>query len=93
MKKKHLSDLDKARSHFVKAATEWIIGAGFAIKGIKNLLRDSEGRELISNAAGSSIKKGLGLMMTLSDILKEKEEKKPSRSKSSGKKSRKIKIE
>ncbi|MGQ0793220.1 MAG: hypothetical protein ACT4NX_03935 [Deltaproteobacteria bacterium] len=69
MKKKELSDLEKARGHFIKAATEGIIAAGFAVKGVGGLLRERQGREQIWDVAGKSIKRGFGLVITLADIL------------------------
>ena len=93
MKKGKSSDLDKAREHFFKAATEGIIGAGFAIKGISGLLKESEGRRVLGDLALSVIGKGVGLAVNLSNILnpidKGKSEKKTGRKK----KSRKAKVE
>jgi hypothetical protein len=92
MKKKNLSDLEKARSHLIRATTELIIGTGFAIKGVKNLLKEREGRKLVYNVAEQSIRKGFNLMTNLADILKSLIERKSPKSKR-GKIRRKIKIE
>ena len=93
MKKGKSSDLDKAREHFLKAATEGIIGAGFAIKGISGLLKESEGRRVLGDLALSFIGKGVGLALNLSNILNPVEEVK-SRTKAGRKKrTRKAKVE
>ena len=92
-KQKDLSELQKARDHFIRATTEWIIGSGFALKGMKNLLREGEGRKLIYDVAGKSIRRGFNMMTRLADILKSQQDSKTTRSKTRGKKTRKIKIE
>ncbi len=92
-KKDDVSDLKKARDHFIRATTEWIIGSGFALKGMKNLLRKGEGRKLIYDVAGKSIRKGFNIMTNLADILKSQQERKTTRPKARGKKTRKIKVE
>ncbi len=92
-KQKDKSDLKKARDHFVRATTEWIIGSGFAIKGMTALLRQGEGRKLIFDVAGKSIKKGFNIMTNLADVLKSQEERKTPKSKSRRKKTRKIRVE
>ena len=85
MKKGKLSDLDKAREHFFKAATEGITGARFAIKGISGLLNESEGRKVLGDLALGFIGKGARLPLNLSNILnpveKSKSEKKTGRKK------------
>lgn len=92
MKKKNLTDLEKARDHFIRATTESIIGAGFAIKGVRNLLGQREGRKLASNFALKFIKTGMDLMANPFDVLRSKEAK-SAKSKTRGKKTRKVKIE
>jgi hypothetical protein len=92
MKKRNLTDLEKARDHFIRATTESIIGAGFAIKGVRNLLGQREGRKLASEFALKFIKTGMDLMANPFDILRSKETK-PSKSKARGKKTRKVKVE
>ena len=92
-KKNDASDLKKARDHFIRATTEWIIGSGFALKGMRNLLRKGEGRKLIFDVAGKSIRRGFNIMTSLADILKSQQESKTTRPKTRGKKKRKIKVE
>lgn len=89
MKKKDLSDLEKARNHFVKAATECIIGAGFALKGVSGLLRDRDGRKLFTDFAIRFIGKGIGLAASRPDLLKPVEESRPKRTGSRSKRTRK----
>jgi len=93
MKKKDLSDLKKARNHLIRAITEGIIGTGFALKGARNLLKEREGRKLISDFTGKFMRRGFGLMMKLADTLEHIEEGKPKKSKTSKKRTRKIKVE
>ena len=92
MKKRNLTDLEKARDHFIRATTESIIGAGFAIKGVRNLLGQREGRKLAADFALKFIKTGMDLMTNPFDIRSSKETK-PPRSKTRRKKTRKVKIE
>jgi hypothetical protein len=92
-KKNEASDLKKARDHFIRATTEWIIGSGFALKGMRNLLRKGEGRKLIYDVTGKSIRRGFNIMTNLADILKSQQERKTTRPKTRGKKTRKIKVE
>lgn len=93
MKKKNLTDLEKARDHFIRATTESIIGAGFAIKGVKNLLGQREGRKLAADFALRFIKTGMDLMANPFDVLRSSKETKPAKPKARGKKTRKVKIE
>ncbi|HEX3034072.1 MAG TPA: hypothetical protein VHT73_02930 [Thermodesulfobacteriota bacterium] len=93
MKKDKLGDLEKARDHFIKAATEGIIGTGFAIKGISCLLKESEGRRMLGDLAVSFIGRGMGLMANLSHILKPFEKSKPQKKRSRKKRARKVKVE
>ncbi|MER3445736.1 MAG: hypothetical protein C4291_02360 [Candidatus Dadabacteria bacterium] len=93
MKKRNLTDLEKARDHFIRATTESIIGAGFAIKGVRNLLGQREGRKLAADFALKFIKTGMDLMTNPFDILRSSKETKPPRSKTRRKKTRKVKIE
>src|ERR1700737_3247197 len=75
MKKKNLTDLEKARDHFIRATTESIVGAGFAIKGVRNLLGQREGRKLASDFALRFIKTGMDLMANPFDVLSSKKTK------------------
>ncbi|MGH7793001.1 MAG: hypothetical protein ACREOB_11870 [Thermodesulfobacteriota bacterium] len=92
-KKNEVSDLKKARDHFIRATTEWIIGSGFALKGMKNLLMRGGSRKLVYDVAATSIKRGFNLMTNVADILKSQQERKTTRRKTRGKKTRKIKVE
>jgi hypothetical protein len=92
MKKKKLTDLEKARDHFIRATTESIVGAGFAIKGVRNLLGKREGRKLAADFALRFIKTGMDLMANPFDVLRSRETK-PTKSKTRGKKTRKVKVE
>ena len=93
MKKVKVSDLDKAREHFFKAATEGIIGAGFAIKGIRGLLKESEGRRVLGELALSFIGKGVGLAVNLSNILNPVEKSRSGKKTGRKKRARKAKVE
>ncbi len=90
MKKKNLTDLEKARDHFIRATTESIIGAGFAIKGMRNLLRQREGRKLAADFAVRFIKTGIDLV---TNPLRAYKETKPAKPNTRRKKTRKVKIE
>lgn len=93
MKKGKLRDLDKAREHFFKAATEGIIGAGFAIKRISGLLKESEERRVLGDLALSFIGKWVGLAVDLSNILKPVEKSKSGKKTGRKKRTRKAKVE
>jgi hypothetical protein len=93
MKKKDLSDLEKARDHFIRATTEYIIGTGFALKGARNLLKQREGRKLAADFTKRFIRRGFDWVTNLSDVLRSGEESKPTRSRTSRKKTRKVKVE
>lgn len=91
--RKNGDDLKKAGEHLIRATIEGIIGAGLAVKGLKSLMKESEGRKLIIDLSGKFIGLGLGFMMSLPEIIKEVREAKSKRTKTSRKKSRKIKID
>ena len=93
MKKKNVSDLEKARDHFLRATTETIIGTGFALKGIKNLLKQRKGKKIIFGVKGNLIEKGFNLATKLSDVLTQVESGRPAKQKTQKKKMRKVKIE
>jgi len=93
MKKKNLSDLEKAREHFLKAFTETIIGADFAIKGARNLLRQRKGRRRMVGLTESLIRKGFNLATKLSDVLTQVRSEKPAKQRARRKKMRKVEIE
>ena len=93
MKKKNVSDLEKARDHFLRATTETIIGTGFVLKGIKNLLKRRKGKKIIFGISGNLIEKGFNLATKLSDVLTQVESGRPAKQKTQKKKVRKVKIE
>ncbi|HXG30687.1 MAG TPA: hypothetical protein VNK81_03495 [Thermodesulfobacteriota bacterium] len=90
MKKRDLRDFKRARNHFIRAVTEGIIGTGFAIKGARNLLKEREGRGLVSAFTGRFMRRGFGFIMRLAESLERMEKGKPGASK---KRKRKIKVE
>ncbi len=93
MKKKNVSDLEKARDHFLRATTETIIGTGFALKGVRNLLKQRKGKNVIIDFTGNLIGKGVNLVTKLSEVLTQVESSKPTRQRTQKKKIRKVKIE
>jgi len=70
-KKKVDDELRKAGEHFLRATTEGIIGAGLTVKGLKNMLRESEGRRSLLRISGKLFAMGMGLMMSVPQIIKE----------------------
>ncbi len=93
MKKKNINDLEKARDHFIRATTEIVIGTGFALKGVRNLLKRREGRGIIYGFTGNLIGKGFNLVTKLSDVLTQVESRRPARQRTHKKKMRKVEIE
>jgi hypothetical protein len=93
MKKKNLSDLEKARDHFLRAFTEIIIGADFAIKGTRELLSEREGRKMMIGLTGGLIRKGFNLATKLSDLLTQVQSEKPAKQRARRKRMRKVEIE
>ncbi len=93
MKKKNLSDLEKARDHFIRATTEIITGTGFALKGMRKLLKRRKGRELIYGLTGNLIGKGFSLVTKLPDVLTQAESRRHARQRTHKKKMRKVEIE
>jgi hypothetical protein len=93
MKKKNLSDLEKARGHFIKATTEIVIGSGFALKGIRNLLKEREGRQIVYDLVGNLLGRGANIVTKLADVLTQVETGSPKQRITVKKKIRKVKIE
>jgi hypothetical protein len=94
MKKKELSELKKAREHFVKGTTEWLIGTGFAIKGLKRFLEKEKGRKFAYGLTVESLKKGVGLVGNLAYVLfRSGINRTKGKSKRRSRKARKIKVE
>ncbi|MGH7900103.1 MAG: hypothetical protein ACRENZ_00030 [Thermodesulfobacteriota bacterium] len=92
-KKKVDDELRKAGEHFIRATTEGIIGAGLTVKGLKNMLRESEGRRSLLRISGKLFAMGMGLMMSVPQIIKEVREYRSESRKQATNRSRKIKID
>ena len=92
-KKKVDDELRKAGEHFLRATTEGIIGAGLTVKGLKNMLRESEGRRSLLRISGKLFAMGMGLMMSVPQIIKEVREYRSESQKKATNRSRKIKID
>lgn len=92
-KKKKQDELEKAGEHLVRATSEGILGVQYAVKGLRSLLRESEGRGRLFNLTGRFIGLGLGLMTSLPEIVKQVRKYKSESTDRSRKKSRKIKID
>lgn len=86
-----LSDLGKAGEHFIVSATEMVVGAGFAIKGVKELLRKEEGRKLICELPLKAVDKGFELVKKAGEGIRERRKGGPKGAR--GKRSRKINVE
>jgi len=86
-----LSDLGKAGEHFIVSATEMVVGAGFAIKGVKELLRKEEGRKLICELPLKAVDKGFELVKKAGEEIRER--RKGGAKRARGKRSRKINVE
>ena len=86
-----LSDLSRAGEHFIASAAEFAVGAGFAIKGARDLLKDEEGRQFLRELPSKAADKGFELLQEATEQLKEKERKKSKKSGSS--RGRKIEVE
>ncbi len=86
-----LSDLSKAGEHLIMGATELVVGAGFAIKGVKELLQTEEGRNFIREVPSKVVSKGFGAVKEVRDTLSER--KKSKSGQGGSKRSRKIKVE
>ena len=85
------ADLEKAGEHLLMSAAELFVGAGFAIKGVKNLIREEQGRKFLRELPFNVISKGF-------DLVKKAEEeyrtRKGTQSKANKpKRSRKINVE
>jgi hypothetical protein len=92
-KKKKQDELKKAREHLVRATTEGILGVEHAVVGLRNLLSESEGKEVFFNLTGRLIGLGLGFIVSLPEIIKQVRQYKSESTNRSRKKSRKIKID
>ncbi len=86
-----LSDLSKAGEHLIMGATELVVGTGFAVKGVKELLQKEEGRKFVRDLPSKAVSKGFEVVKEARDILRERKKKKSSQAGS--KRSRKINVE
>lgn len=86
-----LGDLSKAGEHFITSAAEFVVGTGFAIKGVKDLLKNEEGRKFLKELPSKAAGKGLEFLTELTEQIKEKEKSKSKRTRK--KRSRKIEVE
>ena len=87
----NLTDLGKAGEHFIVGATEMVVGTGFAIKGVKELLEKEEGRKFVCELPFKAVNKGFELVRRAGERMKER--RKSGAKGSSGKRSRKIEVE
>jgi hypothetical protein len=86
-----LSDLSRAGEHFITSAAEFVVGAGFAMKGAKDLLDNEDGRKFLRELPSKAAGKGLEFLTEVAEQLKEKEKSKSKRT--SKNRSRKIEVE
>ena len=86
-----LSDLGKAGEHFIVSATEIVVGAGYAIKGVKGLLEKEEGRKFVCELPLKAVNKGFELVKKAGEEIKER--RKGGAKRARGKRSRKINVE
>ncbi len=86
-----LSDLGKAGEHFIVSATEMVVGAGYAIKGVKELLEKEEGRKFVCELPLKAVNKGFELVKKAGEGIKER--RKSGDRETRGKRTRKINIE
>lgn len=86
-----LTDLGKAGEHFIVGATEMVVGTGFAIKGMKELLEKEEGRKFVCELPFKAVNKGFELVRKAGEQMKER--RKSGAKSMKGKRSRKIDVE
>lgn len=86
-----LSDLGKAGEHFIVSATEMVVGTGFAIKGVKDLLQKEEGRKFVCELPFKAVSKGFEIVKKAGEEIKER--RKRGAKETRGKRSRKINVE
>lgn len=88
-----LSDLSRAGEHFITSAAEFVVGAGFAMKGAKDLLENEEGRKYLRELPSKATSKGIEFLTLVTEQLKEKEKNKNKSKRTGKKRSRKIEVE
>jgi len=86
-----LGNLGKAGEHFIMSATEMVVGAGYAIKGVKELLEKEEGRKFVCELPLKAVNKGFELARKAGEEIKER--RKSGGKATRGKRTRKINIE
>jgi len=86
-----LEELGKAGEHLIMSATELVVGTGFAIKGVKNLLEEKEGRKLLLELPFKAMSKGFDMVKKAEEDYRAK--KKAGSRGSSSTKSRKINVD
>jgi hypothetical protein len=86
-----LSDLGKAGEHFIMSATEMVVGTGYAIKGVRELLQKEEGRKFVCELPFRAVSKGFEIAKKAGEEIKER--RKSGATGTRGKRSRKINVE
>ena len=86
-----LQDLEKAGEHFLMSAAELFVGTGYAIKGVRSLLQDEEGRKFLKELPYNAVSKGFELVKQAEEEYRERKAGKSGTGKS--KRSRKITVE
>jgi hypothetical protein len=86
-----LSDLGKAGEHFIVSATEMVVGTGYAIKGVKELLEKEEGRKFVCELPFKAVSKGFEIVRKAGEEIKER--RKSGEKGTRGKRTRKINVE
>lgn len=93
-KKKQLDDLIKARDHLLRATAEGIVGTGYAVKGIRNLIKEKDSRKFLLDSTGKLLGTGFAIMMTFADIIRQTNDDKSKQTrKKTRKRTRQIKID
>lgn len=91
-KENFVSDISKAGEHLLVSATEGILATGYALKGIKGLLNNGEGRKKLINTPNVIIKEGFNALNHFVDYMHSRREDNKKRARTN-KKSRKIEVE
>ncbi len=86
-----LTNLSRAGEHFITSAAEFVVGAGFAIKGTRDLLDNEDGRKFLRDLPSKVADRGFELLTDITEQVKEKEKNKGKRTRKS--RSRKIEVE
>lgn len=86
-----LSNLSRAGEHFITSAAEFVVGAGFAIKGTRDLLDNEDGRKFLRDLPSKVAERGFEFLTEVTEQVKEKEKYKSKRTRRN--RSRKIEVE